>query len=181
MARIDLIASKEGLTSEQAGLYDWIVDSRGTLVRPFQVLLHMPRQAEHIARLGHVVRYESGLDGATRELAILATGQAHGCDYVWETHVDIARAEGVRSAAIRYLMGEDTDLNIREAVVVELVRELCSLSFVADATYTRATDELGVDLVLELSILVGYYTMLSYSMGTVAACRDTSRPVTGGP
>ena len=73
MARIDLIADKEGLTPEQARLFDWIVESRGTLVRPFQVLLHAPRQAEHIARLGHVVRFESGLDGAS-------TGVGHSCD-----------------------------------------------------------------------------------------------------
>lgn len=105
MARIDLIDSHDGLGPEQAELYDWIIESRGTLVRPFQVLLHAPRQAEHLARLGHVVRFESGLSGADRELAILATGRAHGCDYVWDTHVGIARREGVSPEALAYSTG----------------------------------------------------------------------------
>ena len=53
MARIEVIDRKDGLAPGQARLFDWIVESRGELVRPFQVLLHAPEQAEHLARLGH--------------------------------------------------------------------------------------------------------------------------------
>ena len=171
MARIDLIDQKEGLAPGQAALYDWIIESRGTLVRPFQVLLHAPHLAEHIARLGHVVRFESGLGGADRELAILATGRAHGCDYVWDTHVGIARREGVRPEVLAHLEGEPGELSPREAAVVGLVTDLCSTSSVSPRTYARAAEELGTEGVVELSVLVGYYTMLGYAMGAFDICR----------
>ena len=170
MARIDLIADKEGLTPEQARLFDWIVESRGTLVRPFQVLLHAPRQAEHIARLGQVVRFESGLDGASRELAILATGKAHGCQYVWDTHVDIALREGVRSDVIGHLDGTPGTLTERETAIVETVRELCSSSSLSTPTFSRVEAELGTEGVVELTALVGYYTMLGYAMAAFDVC-----------
>lgn len=171
MARIDLIDRKDGLDPGQARLFDWIVGSRGELVRPFQVLLHAPEQAEHIARLGHVVRFESGLDGADRELAILATGRAHGCDYVWDTHLDLARREGTSPDAIAHLDGRAGDLAPREAAILDMVGELCSGSSVSASTFARVESHLGTEGVVELSILVGYYTLLGYAMASFDICR----------
>lgn len=171
MARIDLIDRKDGLAPGQARLFDWIVESRGELVRPFQVLLHAPEQAEHIARLGHVVRFESGLDGADRELAILATGRAHGCDYVWDTHVDLARREGTSPEAIAHLDGDAGELPPREAAILDMVGELCVASSVSTSTFARLESHLGKQGVVELSILVGYYTLLGYAMASFDACR----------
>lgn len=171
MARIDLIDRKDGLTAEQARLFDWIVGSRGELVRPFQVLLHAPEQAEHIARLGHLVRFESGLDGADRELAILATGRAHGCDYVWDTHMELARREGTSPEAIAHLDGDARDLAPREAAILDMVHEICSSSSLSASTFARVESELGAKVMVELSILVGYYTLLGYAMASFDACR----------
>lgn len=171
MARIELIDRKDGLAPGQARLFDWIVGSRGELVRPFQVLLHAPEQAEHIARLGHVVRFESGLDGADRELAILATGRAHGCDYVWDTHVALARREGTSPEAIAYLDGDTGGLAPREAAILDMVRELCSGSSLSASTFARVESHLGTKGVVDLSVLVGYYTMLGYAMASFDVCR----------
>lgn len=170
MARIELIDGKEGLGPEQAELYDWIVNSRGTLVRPFQVLLHAPRQAEHLARLGHVVRFESGLSGADREMAILATGRAHGCEYIWDTHVGIARREGVRPEVLAHLDGTPGDLSAREAAILDTVRQLCESSSLSEPTFARIEAELGTAGAIELSVLVGYYTMLGYAMAMFDVC-----------
>ncbi|MDE0138591.1 MAG: carboxymuconolactone decarboxylase family protein [bacterium] len=174
MARIELIDGKDGLDRGQARLFDWIVGSRGELVRPFQVLLHVPEQAEHIARLGHLVRFESGLDGADRELAILATGRAHGCDYVWDTHVDLARREGTSPAAIAHLDGEVGDLAPREAAILDMVGELCSASSLSASAFARVESHLGPEGVVELSILVGYYTLLGYAMASFDVCGSRS-------
>ena len=75
MPRIHLIGERGELGGEAAELYDRIVESRGSMVRPFRVFLHAPHLARHIARLGHEVRFESALPGADRELAILAAGR----------------------------------------------------------------------------------------------------------
>ncbi len=173
MARIELISGREGLSPDQEGLYDWIIESRGSLVRPFQVLLHAPGQADHLARLGHQVRFESVLDGADREFAILTTGLAHGCRYVWDTHFDIAVREGVRAEALAFLEGGEGDaeaLQEREAAILEMVRELCFRSSVSTPVFDRVVSELGTDGVVELAVLVGYYTLLGFTMATFDVC-----------
>ena len=169
-ARIDLIDGKDRLEQRQVELYDWIVESRGSLVRPFQVLLHVPGQAEHLARLGHVVRYESGLSGADRELAILATGKMHGCGYIWETHTGIALQEGTRAEALSYLDGGPETLTGREEAIVEAVRSLCSSSSLPEPVFSRLEEEIGTEGVVELCVLVGYYTLLGYTMGAFDVC-----------
>ena len=171
MARIELIEEKGGLDGEAAELYDWIVESRGSMVRPFGVFLHAPRLAGPIARLGHEVRFESVLAGDLRELAILAAGRVHGCAYVWDTHIDLARREGLRPEAVDHLEGREAELTAREAAVVDAVFELGASSALSEAVYRRAAEELGAGGVLELSVLTGYYTMLSYTMGAFDVCR----------
>lgn len=171
MARIELIGGKSGLDGEAAELYDWIVESRGSMVRPFQVFMHSPRLAGPIARLGHEVRFESALAGDLRELAILAAGRVHGCGYVWDTHIDLARREGLRPEAVDHLEGKEAELTPREAAVVDAVFELGSSAALSEAVYRRAVEELGAEGVLELSVLAGYYTMLSYTMGAFDVCR----------
>ena len=170
MPRIDLIEDPTELDAERAELYEWIVESRGQMVRPFRVLLHAPRPARHIARLGHAVRFESDLDGDMRELAILATGRAHGCRYVWDTHLDIALREGVRPEAIAHLDGTPGRLTGSESAVLDAVQEMCDSSSLSESTYQRIESELGAEGVVELSVLVGYYTMLGYAMAAFDVC-----------
>ena len=44
MARVRLINGREGdLTPEQMETFDWVVESRGRMLRPFEVLLHSPQ------------------------------------------------------------------------------------------------------------------------------------------
>jgi 4-carboxymuconolactone decarboxylase len=170
MTRIELIASREGLDEETAAVFDWVVESRGEMLRPFEVLLHVPALAQPVAELGHVVRYESRLDPADRELAILATGKAHGCAFVWDSHLDHARRAGVREEAISVLADGPGELSSREQALVGFARSLVAGSAVDDETYEAASDLLGPSGVVELATIIGYYTMLGYAMSVAAAC-----------
>jgi len=170
MTRIDLITGREGLDDETAAVFDWVVESRGQMLRPFEVLLHAPALAQPVAELGHVVRFESRLEPADRELTILATGKAHGCAFVWDSHLDHARRAGVREEAISALAAGSGELNARERALVDVARSLVAGSAVDDDTYKAAADLLGPPGVVELATIIGYYTMLGYAMSVVEAC-----------
>jgi 4-carboxymuconolactone decarboxylase len=170
MTRIPLIRDRSGLDAATSDTFDWIVESRGGMLRPFEILLHVPALAQPIAELGHVVRYGSGLDDADRELAILATGKAHGCAFVWDSHVEVARTAGVSEGAISALaVGEDPPPG-RERSLVAFVRALVASSAVDDETYRAAAELLGAAGVIELAATTGYYTILSYAMSVADAC-----------
>lgn len=172
MARIPLIAERtEDLTTAQAETYDRVVESRGKMIRPFEVLLHAPAIARHTAELGAQIRYESSLSDHDRELVIISTGAVHGCDYVWDSHLPLARAAGVSDATIEHLRGDGSPtLTDIESVLIEFVRELCTGSTVSESTFSAARGHLGDAGVVELSATIGYYTMMGYVMAATGAC-----------
>lgn len=170
MARIPLITSKDELGVAARGVFDQIEASRGEVTRPFQVLLHAPAVARKVAELGHVVRSESELSPADRELVTVATGRAHGCAFVWESHRDAARAAGIDTDRIVAPGDGDRDLPDRQRTLVSFVNELCSGGSVSQETFDAAVEIVGTTGVVELVVTVGYYTMLSYVMGVLETC-----------
>jgi 4-carboxymuconolactone decarboxylase len=170
MSRVPLVTARDGLDADGRAVFDRIVASRGALLRPFEVLLHAPALADAAAALGHVVRTGSGLRDADREVITLATGRALGCAFVWDSHLESARAAGLDPATIEAVEQGGAGLGTREATLVSFVRELCGTSAVSDVTFRAAHDLLGTAGVVEMSLTIGYYTMLGYTMGAVDAC-----------
>ncbi len=171
MDRIPLLTSKDGLSEQQQQVFDWVVESRGKMLRPYEVLLHTPGLAQPAAELGHQIRYEGQLSGHDRELAIITAAKVHDCAFEWDSHVGLAREAGVSETAISYLESGAGELTAGEDVIVGFVRELCESSDVSDSRFSAAADALGGSgPVVELSALVGYYTFLGYVMKVANAC-----------
>ncbi len=170
MSRIPLIAARDALDADGQAVFDRIVESRGALLRPFEVLLHSPSMAEAVAELGHVVRFGSHLADADRELVTLATGRAHGCAFIWESHLESARAAGVGVDTIEALERGGEGLGPREAALVALVNDLRESSGVSDQAYRSAHELVGTQGMVELVLTTGYYSMLAYAMRAFDAC-----------
>lgn len=172
MTRIPLITDRsDELTLEQIEVFDRVVETRGKMIRPFQVLLHAPNVAGHVADLGAQIRYGSSLSDHDRELVIIATGAFHGCGYVWDSHLPLARAAQVGDATIGHLQGDSTQTPPPiDSLLIDFVSELCAESTVRDPTFAAARDHLGEPGVVELSATVGYYTLMGYVMTSVGAC-----------
>ncbi|MEO8422909.1 MAG: carboxymuconolactone decarboxylase family protein [Actinomycetota bacterium] len=170
MSRIPLITARDELDASGQVVFDRIVESRGTILRPFEVLLHAPAIADKVAALGLVVRSGSDLTDADRELVTLATGRAHGCAFVWQSHLESARGAGIEPDTIAALEGDGSGLGTREATLVSFVNELCATSSVSDEIFRAAHELVGTSGAVELSLTVGYYTMLGYTMSACGAC-----------
>lgn len=169
MARVPLLSERAGLSDAQVALFDWIVESRGSMIRPYEVLLHVPGIARPAAELGHQIRYEGRLTDHDRELSIITCAKVHRCQFEWDSHIALARGAGVREAAIAALQGAEEDLTEHEVMIIGFIRELCADSTVSDETYAAAAAALGASGVVELSTLVGYYTLLSFVMNVAGA------------
>ena len=170
-----LLDDRAGLSESQQAVFDWIVESRGTMIRPYEVMLHVPDMARPAAELGHQIRYEGGLSDHDRELAIIATAAAQGCAYEWDTHVGLARAAGVAETTITTLRHGDGTTGSPDDAIIGFVREMCATSRVSDAVCEAVRHRLGTSGVVELSTLVGYYTMLAFVIN-VAEPEEPVRP-----
>lgn len=172
MARIPLVTQRDQLdTDAQRAVFDRVVESRGSMIRPFQVLVHAPAVAGAIGEVGAAIRFGGTLSDHDRELVIITAAVINDCQFEWDSHHPIALEAGVRPETAEYLRtGSDHPLTDRESTIISYVRELCADGNVTDDRFGELVDLLGTEGAVELTAVVGYYTMLAYVMNVAGAC-----------
>lgn len=157
----------EQMNPEQRRIYDDIVASRGTWLNgPYAPMLHQPRLAEPAQKLGEFLRYHTSLKAQLSELAILVVARHWDCDFEWYQHAAIALRSGVSPdivAAIREGKRPDA-LREDESAVYEFARSLLEQHRIPSESYDLAKRLLGVVGVVELTGLIGYYTLIAFTL-----------------
>ena len=154
------------LNEEQARIYDAILESRGSISGPFGVWLHSPELADRAQHLGEFVRYRTSLSPRLSELAILVTARFWDCQVEWSLHEPFAVESGLGEAIIDAIrhgrapeLGRDD-----ERVVFDYVGELLNNRFVPDGVFDAAQEALGNTGVVELTGIVGYYSLVAQTL-----------------
>lgn len=157
------------LSPEQQDVFDRIAATRGRVPGPFTVLLHVPALADRVQSLGAYLRYPGDFDRDLAEFATLLTAHRWSSDYVWNAHEPIARQAGAPEAIIDAARsgGDSGSMPARYRVVCEYARELSSSGSVSDEVYQAATTLLGTPGVIELTVLVGYYGLISMTVNAI--------------
>lgn len=168
MPRITPVVSREGLSAEGVRAFDELIQSRGEVQGPFQILLHRPALCSQIAQLGSSIRKGALLDAVSAELAILTAARTHEAQLAWTGHVPIARRVGVREEAIIAIRDRTAPVGLTpdEAAVVVFAQELLRTNRVTDFAYEAAKRQLGELGVIDLVVLIGYYGVMSALMNT---------------
>lgn len=170
MPRVRMIEEREDASATQLEVFDHIAASRGKMIRPFAAMLHRPEIARAAADLGAVIRFHSTFSDHDREVVICAAAVERDCAFEWDSHSPLARAAGVSDSTLQSIRsGSEVD-DADDAVLVDFTRELCRDGRLGDPTFARARERLGEEGVVELSAIVGYYTMLAVFMNAVEAC-----------
>ena len=158
------------LSPEQTKVYDAILASRGSLHGPFRAWLHSPELAQRAQRLGEQVRFRTTLSPRLKELAILVTARFWDAQIEWSLHEPLARESGIPRSII-------DDIKRRRAPAFELrddeavynyTLELLRDHFVEDEVYEAAAEHVGPRGMTELTVLIGYYTMVALSLNAFA-------------
>jgi 4-carboxymuconolactone decarboxylase len=142
-----------------------LADDEGRLEGPFNAFLLQPRLGSALQALGAAVRYDTGLDGRCREIAILAVAAHWDSEFEWYAHAAVARSLGLGDtelAAVRD--GTGAGLAGREATVARTARALAAHSDLDDGEYAEAAGQLGEAGLFELLTLVGYYAALALQL-----------------
>jgi 4-carboxymuconolactone decarboxylase len=166
MPRIPL-PDPESMTPEQRRVYDAVVSGpRGVVRGPLRAALHNAELADKWQQLGALLRYRTSLPPRLSELAILATARHWDCQFEWFAHEPEALRAGLGPAVIEALKhGHGPNFeNADERVVHGYTVELHQKHRVDAETYGRALEQLGVVGVVELTALIGYYTMVAMTL-----------------
>lgn len=166
MSRIPL-PSPETMTAEQLKVYeDILAGPRDTLVGPLRAALHHPELASRWQKLGALLRFETSLPPRLSELAILATARRWNSQVEWHIHAQAARTaklsddviEAIRFARCPEFSRPD------EAAIYEFVRHLQETGSVPHDLYQTVLQLLNEVGVVELTAIVGYYTMVAMTL-----------------
>ncbi len=147
-------------------MYDAIVESRGAVAGPFGVWLHSPEFADRAQRLGALVRYETRLDSRLSELAILVTARAWDCQLEWTLHEPFATEAGLAPELIEAIrLGQYPEFDRDdEQTIYDYVAELVYNRFIQERTFATALDLLGDGGIVDLTGLIGYYSMAAMTL-----------------
>ena len=166
MARIPL-PTPEILTPEQRRVYDAVVSGpRGALRGPLRAALHRPELADKWQQLGELLRYRTSLPPHLSELAILVTARHCDCQLEWLIHAEMARNAGLAEAIIETIRTRRPVDRIDQAErdVYSYAEELNRTNTVSDETHRRVRERFGTVGVVELTALIGYYTMVAMTL-----------------
>jgi 4-carboxymuconolactone decarboxylase len=156
--------SDQDLTDEQRRVMGDITSGpRGEVRGPFIPLLHNPKAADAVQRMGSFLRFDGTLPGALRELAILVVARHWTAQYEWFAHHRIALEEGLDPNICDAIAnGQRPEFNNPSLeVVYELVTELHQEHQISAATFKAALDAIGEAGVVELIVLCGHYNTIS--------------------
>jgi 4-carboxymuconolactone decarboxylase len=167
MPRIPLPSSRDELDEAQRQVWDSVVSGpRGQVIGPLRAAIHNAELAGRWSALGEALRFSTSLDKRLSELAICVTGRRWSSQVEWFVHAATAAKVGVSPEALDAIReGRAPAFDKRdEAVVYEFARTLQVDGRVPDAIYKEARTLFGVKGVVELTALVGYYTMVSMTL-----------------
>jgi 4-carboxymuconolactone decarboxylase len=166
MARIPLFPL-ETMTDEQKRVYDAVVSGpRGVVVGPLRAALHRPELAERWSQFGEILRYRTSLPPRLSELAILVTARHWSSQLEWQQHAPAALKGGLAQAIVDAIREGRRPVFAKEdeESVFDFSLQLHDDRAVKEKTYQRALACVGVQGVVELTALIGYYTMVAMTL-----------------
>ena len=141
-------------------------DERGRLNGPFNALLHIPAVGEAISRLGEAIRYRTQLTDRCRETAILVVAVQHRDEFEWYAHAPIARHVGLTDDQVDDLLRNADPVfdDAAERAAHQLAVAAARGEGVDDPVWLDAVDKIGIHGAIEITAVVGYYTLLASMM-----------------
>ena len=169
MARLPL-ASRDTVPAGQEATFDEITQN-GAAVPPYgpgSVMTHVPEASKHATALNQYLRNGSSVPLKAAELAMLVAAREMDCQHIWNAHAGSARAAGVPDAVVDAIRDNKPlpALSADESAVIHLGREILRNHQVSRGGYQSALEVFGAQGVIELTLILGNYTMLAMLINT---------------
>ena len=157
----------EKMTPEQKQAYDLTVKERGQVPGPYKIWLQNPKLEEIMVPLGAYYQGHSSLTKAEIEIATNLINARWLAAYSNYEHEMIAEKQGgLPPEKVQALIsGLPTSFDDpRQQVVYELASALVTPRVVPTGLYQRAVELLGDAGITDMTILLGYFSCVSFTL-----------------
>lgn len=163
------VVSRDSLSDLGKALYDKNVDDArtGRSLAGFQgpngIVLYSPRIAEHDLKKNDYLRFESGIGRRTYEVAVLVTAREWDHQFEWAAHEPAALKAGVEQTVIDVIKHRRplTGLQSKDAVLIQLGREIFSKRSAQSSTFAAALKEHGAQNLIDVLSVMGTYSNIA--------------------
>ncbi|HJU31496.1 MAG TPA: hypothetical protein VJ740_08580 [Hyphomicrobiaceae bacterium] len=161
MPRLPMPSDTTGFSEETRAAMRHILKTRTTIPPPSSYLTYAGKAGALLSDLVEHLRYHTSLTDAETEIAVCTAVRAADLDYIWDAHVKLGLKAGVREQAIHAIdtFGSLDKLTADEALIIRYGRELLEARKVSDETFDAVRARWGVKGLLELTAVMGAYTM----------------------
>ena len=161
MARLAIPSDTPEFDEETRVAVRHIQQTRKSMPPPSSYLTYAGKAGALLSDLVEHLRYHTSLTDAETELAICTAVRAANADYIWNAHVRLGLKAGTREEAIHAIdtYGPLDTLTADEALIIRFGRELLDVRQVSDETFSAVEARYGKKGLLELTALMGVYTM----------------------
>ena len=151
---------------------------RGGVRGPLAIWLHRPELAAAAQALGRYCRYDSLLPPRLSEIAIITMGAFWNSEYEWFAHKPIALKAGVAEGIVESIRtGQEPVFTADdERVVYSFVRATQNDRAVPQGLYDEAVAILGTPAVVDLTGLIGYYSLISLTINVFNVSPPATAP-----
>ena len=143
-----------------------IAGPRKRVYGPFVPLLRSPQLLERVGKVGESLRFEGVLDARIRELVTCAVARHVSNQFEWLMHAPLAVKAGVAAETVEALRlgARPHGLPRDEQAALDFSTELLQRNGVSEPAWAQAQALFGEPGVVELTLLVGYFVMVSWLM-----------------
>ena len=155
------IRKREEMKPEDQEIYDRFVgdDSRSLagLSGPKGVRLYSPQAGWHLSRANRILRFESGVDPAVRELVIMVAARHMDSQFEWTMHENVGLEAGLDPAAVEAVKyNKSTEgLQERDALLIRFGRELMRETKLSSQTFQEMLQAFGPEDLITLTQIMG--------------------------
>ncbi len=155
------------MSNDGKEIYDKILGSGSRTITgvkgPFGIHLYNPKLAELEHAFSQYLRFDAGLNGYIRELAILVTAREMDSRFEWAAHEPMGIKEGLEPEVISIVKYRKNIARLKEpeAIIIKLGREMFGRKKVTSTTFTCALEVFGTKQLVSLVCLMAHYAAVA--------------------
>ena len=164
------VLEPEAMDPAQRAVYEQFTAPRPDGSRPkgtpYRLTLHWPEFTALWHETGETLRNKGRLPGALSEFAILLTASHWQCPHPLQTHARAAAEQGLPQALIDAAVAgrRPADMDADQTAIHDFCVALHTRHRVDDPTYAAVLERFGAFGAVELTAVVGYYTMVAMTL-----------------